>query len=223
MNEKGHYGVDLDGTLAFYDHYRGPTHIGPPVPRMLQRVRHWLRRGKEVWVFTARVHPSKPDADEARAAIEAWCERHVGRTLPVTCEKDPDMVEFWDDRARRVRKNTGLEEALGRQLANQLLEIAEIPSVDPTQRDHRMTCVGRSPEGLLFSFVDNRDYVIALSDKFIGSEMDFQLTSATKLVWSWSEESGHATIVAAAVDRILYLDLDSQNKLKDYHIVPIKK
>jgi len=34
-------GVDLDGTLAVYDGWRGPEHIGPPVPAMVERVKRW--------------------------------------------------------------------------------------------------------------------------------------------------------------------------------------
>ena len=36
---KGWIGVDLDGTLAMYDGWVGVSHIGEPVPAMLQRVR----------------------------------------------------------------------------------------------------------------------------------------------------------------------------------------
>ncbi len=42
------------------------------------------------------------------AAIDAWCERHFGRKLPVTCTKDYGMVELWDDRAVQVKENTGI-------------------------------------------------------------------------------------------------------------------
>lgn len=35
----GWIGVDLDGTLAFYDSWRGIDHIGAPIPLMLQRVK----------------------------------------------------------------------------------------------------------------------------------------------------------------------------------------
>ncbi len=99
-------GVDLDGTLAYYDYWRGPNHIGDPVPAMLARVRSWLDDGRRVKVFTARV--SNPDtATEARAAIEAWCEAHLGARLEVTNVKDFGMLALWDDRAVQVVTNTG--------------------------------------------------------------------------------------------------------------------
>lgn len=123
-------GVDLDGTLAHYEGYRGPEHIGEPVPAMRERVMRWLAEGREVRIFTARVFPlihvpagpenplhggvalgcSRDRIDEAWAAakaIRAWCETNVGQALPVTCVKDYSMIELYDDRAVQVRPNTG--------------------------------------------------------------------------------------------------------------------
>lgn len=110
---KGWYGVDLDGTLAEYFNWQGPEHIGPPISRMLERVKTWMDEGKEVRIFTARIWspPNDPihqrDAAKAVIAIQDWCVRHLGRMLPITNVKDFDMVEVWDDRAIRVVKNTG--------------------------------------------------------------------------------------------------------------------
>ena len=42
-----------------------------------------------------------------RRAIEMWCKRHLGQILPVTFEKDWDMVLLLDDRARQVERDTG--------------------------------------------------------------------------------------------------------------------
>lgn len=99
----GWIGVDLDGTLAQYDHWRGEEHIGDPVPRMLERVKEWLAAGIEVRIFTARISES----ESARPWINAWCEKHLGVVLTVTCKKDYGMVELWDDRAVQVVPNTG--------------------------------------------------------------------------------------------------------------------
>lgn len=97
-------GVDLDGTLASYDGYKGPQNIGPPVPAMVARVKQWLSEGREVRVFTARAADPDPLAVNA---IYDWCEEHIGQFLPVTNQKDYGMVELWDDRAVQVEKNTG--------------------------------------------------------------------------------------------------------------------
>lgn len=105
--EKGWIGVDLDGTLAEYDEYKGPTHIGDPVPFMADRVRRWIKAGWDVRIMTARVNPDHEDAALAAAAIERWMQKHFGFVLPVTHEKDFDMVTLWDDRAVQVIPNTG--------------------------------------------------------------------------------------------------------------------
>lgn len=105
MTHRGWIGVDLDGTLAHYDHWEGVEHIGRPIPAMLSRIKAWLAAGKEVRIFTARVFG--PQGVDARPYIEAYCLEHLGVVLPVTCEKDYAMVELWDDRAVQVIPNTG--------------------------------------------------------------------------------------------------------------------
>lgn len=109
MTNKGWVGVDLDGTLAFYEGWKGPAHVGAPIPAMVERVQRWLADGQyDVKIFTARV--STRDREEAAAvvaAIQLWCEEHIGARLEVTCVKDYAMVELWDDRAVQVVPNTG--------------------------------------------------------------------------------------------------------------------
>jgi len=109
MSATGWIGVDLDGTLARYETWRGPAHIGEPIWPMVDRVRQWLAAGQEVRIFTARVGP-QPDVNDtirAREAIDAWCVKHIGRALPITATKDYAMRELWDDRAVQVIPNTG--------------------------------------------------------------------------------------------------------------------
>jgi hypothetical protein len=125
MSHHGWIGVDLDGTLAHYDGWKGPDHIGPPVPLMAERVKLWLADGREVRIVTARVaatgrQNASGDIDDASFAakqverIQQWCLEHVGQALAVTATKDYGMVELWDDRAVQVIPNTGktLDEAL---------------------------------------------------------------------------------------------------------------
>lgn len=108
---KSWIGIDLDGTLAVYDEWKGPTHIGPPVIAMLEMVRNLVKYGGEKYVkiFTARVCSSQPEghAEAARTAIQDWLEAHGLPRLAVTAEKDYEMVELWDDIAVRVGHNTG--------------------------------------------------------------------------------------------------------------------
>lgn len=106
---KGWIAVDLDGTLAQYDSWKGPVHIGEPVPQMLERVKWWLAQGFDVRIFTARVcMDGTGEGIIVRQAIEGWCQKHLGRVIPVTNVKDFGMVELWDDRAVQVIPNTGL-------------------------------------------------------------------------------------------------------------------
>lgn len=121
--QAGWIGVDLDGTLAHYDGWKGVEHVGAPIPAMLARVKQWISEGREVRIFTARVYyqqgnfvgkrgsPLDParakEVHEARRHIDGWCKKHIGKVLPITCEKDMGMIELWDDRAVQVDINTG--------------------------------------------------------------------------------------------------------------------
>lgn len=104
--------VDLDGTLAHYDEWQGPYHIGRPITAMVQRVVTWLDGGKTVKIFTNRITPhpddeTPRDIDKVRRVIENWCERHIGRRLEVINTKEHGMEQLWDDRAVGVEPNTG--------------------------------------------------------------------------------------------------------------------
>ena len=119
----GWLGCDLDGTLTEWDGvWRGPSYIGAPIARTVRRVKHWLNQGKDVRIFTARVHMGlmptslpafrkwlqrRNEANESRQAISALCTRLFGQTLPITCEKDYQMALLLDDRAQQVVPNTG--------------------------------------------------------------------------------------------------------------------
>lgn len=109
----GWFGVDLDGSLAYWDRSRGPEHIGEPIMPMVERVREWLANGREVRIITARVY-FEPNNAEAQAyvaktilAIQDWCMGYFGVALPITCSKDQHMLEIWDDRAIQLERNTG--------------------------------------------------------------------------------------------------------------------
>jgi hypothetical protein len=115
----GWIGVDLDGTLAYYTGWQGTLHVGEPIARMVDRVKRWLEEGKEVRIFTARVGRASIQNNlqagekfyeehlKIEKVIQDWTELHLGKRLPVTCEKDFSMVELWDDRCVQVIPNTG--------------------------------------------------------------------------------------------------------------------
>lgn len=137
MSEQGWIGVDLDGTLAEYDEWRGADHIGKPIPAMVARVKQWLKEGKAVKIFTARVYDGK---ERTRWYIEDWCMEYLGTILPVTNLKDYGMVELWDDRAVQVVPNTG--EALIDRIAQLEAERdALAAALDSLKADFRLRCV----------------------------------------------------------------------------------
>lgn len=100
----GWIGVDLDGTLAKYDGWQGELNIGEPIPNMVNRVKDWLEKGREIRIFTARAYNL---TIEGQKAIEDWCLVNLGQVLPITNIKDYGMVELWDDRVVQVIPNTG--------------------------------------------------------------------------------------------------------------------
>jgi hypothetical protein len=105
----GWIGVDLDGTLAKYDRWRGIEHIGEPIPAMVERVKAWIANGERVKIFTARVSNSRDQEERmlAERVIREWTKEHVGIPLEVTCCKDFAMIVLWDDRCVAVEHNTG--------------------------------------------------------------------------------------------------------------------
>jgi hypothetical protein len=98
----GWIGVDLDGTLALYDGWRGPDHIGDPIPLMMERVKDWLAADRPVKIFTARA-----SVPEQIPPIKEWLLKHGLPDLEITNVKDFSMIELWDDRCVQVVMNTG--------------------------------------------------------------------------------------------------------------------
>jgi hypothetical protein len=102
----GWIGVDLDGTLAYYEagKWRGIEHIGEPIAPMVERVRRWVEEGREVRIFTARICEDRKRVTEV---VHAWLHKQGLPSLAVTNEKDYGMIELWDDRAVQVKMNEG--------------------------------------------------------------------------------------------------------------------
>jgi hypothetical protein len=102
-------GVDLDRTLAHYESWeKNRDSIGEPVKEMIYRVKTWLKAGVEVRIFTARANKLENFRfAEDFMRIEAWCEKHIGQKLKVTCSKDFDCIALIDDIAISVVPNSG--------------------------------------------------------------------------------------------------------------------
>lgn len=109
-SDKDWYGFDLDGTVAFYDGWISHTHIGEPIPAMVNLIKNYIAMGRRCVIFTARVgSENQTKNEEAEAAIKDWTLRHIGQALEVTNKKDPNMIELYDDRAVGIIQNTGLK------------------------------------------------------------------------------------------------------------------
>ena len=102
MRSSGWIGVDLDGTLAYYDKFRGIDHIGEPILKMLNFVKKLLSKGHTVKIFTARAKYS-----EAIPYIQEWLKENGIPDLEITNVKDFAMWMLLDDRCVQVEKNTG--------------------------------------------------------------------------------------------------------------------
>lgn len=144
---RGWIGVDLDRTLAQREHDGGDNTPGEPVPAMVARVKRWLSQGKNVRIFTARVAPGIVEpgwtpAEEQTAIVEAWCLKHIGQILPVTCMKDYYMKEMWDDCAVAVEENTG------RQLSPSKVDGPPTPTSGPGSVEPLSTTERQRPGGL---------------------------------------------------------------------------
>jgi len=102
-NPNSWIGVDLDGTLARYDGWKGYEHIGEPVPLMMDIVKEHLANGETVKIFTARA------ADpEGIPPVRAWLEKNDLAGLDITNQKDQNMTMLYDDRAAKVVENMGV-------------------------------------------------------------------------------------------------------------------
>lgn len=117
------YAVDFDGTLAKYTNWQGIGHVGEPIEPMVTRVKQLLAEGHFVSIFTARLAFHAKDSFEYKHTIEIlseWCRMHLGMPiqpydpenspqLQITCTKYGHFHEFWDDRARHIIPNTGID------------------------------------------------------------------------------------------------------------------
>ena len=97
-------GLDLDGTLAHFDTWKGNADIGKPIPKMLCIARACIANGFKVKIFTARVC----NGPDAFPPIRKWLkENGLPPDLEITNVKDLDCLEIHDDLAIAYETNTG--------------------------------------------------------------------------------------------------------------------
>lgn len=99
----GYVAVDFDGTLA--KQMLDKSKLGPPVPKMLERVKRMLKNGEDVRILTAKIDGA--NGPEMKKKIEDWCRKYIGQVLPVTNRKDEHVKAIFDDRAVQVARNDG--------------------------------------------------------------------------------------------------------------------
>lgn len=119
----------MDGTASAYCGGGGYpwNQFGPPIEPMMARIRGWIAARQEVRIVTARVFPYIHGENEdvlnrvhqclvtgeyftvgdMVRCVQAYFCTHVDAMLPVTCAKDYQMIQLWDDRAIQVVPNTG--------------------------------------------------------------------------------------------------------------------
>ena len=95
-------GIDLDGTLAYYDRMSSYDEVGEPIPAMLDLVKELINNGIRVKIFTARAQDP-----EQRPIILKWLIDNGLPELEITNIKDYNMQWLLDDRCIQVERNTG--------------------------------------------------------------------------------------------------------------------
>jgi hypothetical protein len=120
MQGKGVILVDLDGTLAHYDGWKGEEHIGDPIPEMVNKIKQDHSEGYRLKIFTARVcnHVhwvsliDNKDLKRNYSIVLEWLKKHniiqfLDKNEPIAITKNWEVVEIWDDRAKQIELNTG--------------------------------------------------------------------------------------------------------------------
>ncbi len=95
-------GVDLDGTLAHYDGWRGISYIGKPIQPIVDAALKKEREGYEIVILTARAADSR-----SIPIIKNWLRNHDLPNWRITDRKDSSMKQIWDDIAKPVQCNEG--------------------------------------------------------------------------------------------------------------------
>ena len=124
-------GVDIDGTLAKYEGWKGWDHIGDPIPETVKKVNTWLNKGIKVCIFTARTSEvsrarNNITFEQMKEVIDNWCEKNLGFKLPIKKEKDCWMLGAIDDSIVQMDKNTGIATAGDKAWTHLNSEIAKI-------------------------------------------------------------------------------------------------
>lgn len=106
--------VDLDGTLAEYDYWRGPDHIGAPIRNTVWLLRNFHSQNTEIFIFTCRTNKTinreyDVDTMEVVSTIRKWLNDNnlpfVGINLD---DGKPFAHVYLDDRATYFSKRRAI-------------------------------------------------------------------------------------------------------------------
>ena len=90
--------VDLDGTLASYDGWKGEWQIGDPIDGAIAAMAVLIAQGHNVYVHTVR---------EEKEHVEGWLRKHeFPSKMKVWSGAKPIAMVYIDDRAVRFRSWT---------------------------------------------------------------------------------------------------------------------
>ena len=123
--------VDLDGTLAIYDGWKGEEHIGDIIEPVAEKIKERVAEGWKVAIFTARVSSRlSNEVSHATSVIWKWIDDNdMSQYISgITAVKGKHFIEFWDDRAIAVEKNQGVftEEWLRNKLEIEQYEVKRL-------------------------------------------------------------------------------------------------
>lgn len=124
------YGFDIDGTIA--DNSLHSWVIDEPIEAMVEKMKELHEAGADVRILSGRLgdYPSDEEIPQGvKEHIWGWCDEHLGFRPVLTGRKDSLMEYLYDDRAKQVVCNKGVEvEEVAKGLARVLEEVMENPS-----------------------------------------------------------------------------------------------
>jgi len=93
--------IDLDGTLAYYDTWKGIDHIGDPLSGAVEFVQGLIDDGYDVCIYTTRTNPdvNRGTVEDLSERILNWLEEHGFPSEVSISPFKPLAMYYIDDRA----------------------------------------------------------------------------------------------------------------------------
>lgn len=116
MNKNVHIALDIDRTTAIRNDSDDFKTIGEIIPRMVDNINVWLKKGYKISIFTARLSRFKKDGtrrftqdiNNNRAMIQKLLNDNGLPSFEITSDKRPYFTHFVDDKAVPVEPNGGV-------------------------------------------------------------------------------------------------------------------